>query len=323
MSSDPFFRLEAERGGRSSADSPAACPWSGARIQPECLRIENNGRVRVALSMPAKKWFDLLNKLGETVQLSRNAVAVLGKLGATPEIADWRNPVLPRDREGLFAPNLAEYASLWAVRELSPAGLMHGLEARDLSGEAFQRIYLAGSARRDLFEQFVTDHQSPAGETGGWFSPNQAFSRHRCRGIETRIPWLRRRVSQGGTDARKLSSDFAARVLQAATEADFPVRTTLYNRALVNTAIWTPEGHEAESLGTGNDPQFFHGNDVGLHLNLPAATTWLWAGRCSCCEDQRWSIELGDARNRVCLAIMAGQAILERDWRDLLSSLPE
>lgn len=138
MSPDPFFRPDVEFAHESSTEFCELCPqattggFCGARIQPDCLRIDSSGVVRVSLSATARTWFETLVQLGEVLHLTRNPVAVLGRLGRMPELKDWRNVVLPRDSFGLFIPNLAEYASLWAVREVSPVGVIHGLEVRDV-----------------------------------------------------------------------------------------------------------------------------------------------------------------------------------------------
>ena len=327
MSPDPFFRLGAELGCQASDDCSTACSWSGrsgfcgARIDPECLRIDENGVVRVALSVPANDWFDALNKLGETLQLTRNAVAVLGQLGVTPRMADWRNPVLPRDNQGLFTPNLGEYASLCAVRELSPFGLTHGFESCDISGASFQRIILRASSRRDLFEQFVTDHQSPPEEASRWFSPNHASSLERCASITGRIPWLRHRFAKGARDVRPLPVSFVAQMFTTLEQARLPIWTTLYSRALINKAIWTVEAHDSVPDSMDSDLPFFYGNGVGLHLNrLAIASVWLWMGQCACCDEERWAVELADAGGCACLTIAAGSGRRESDWRNLLTS---
>lgn len=290
------------------------------RIQPDCLRIDANGVVRVRLSATARAWFETLAELGEVLHLTRNPVSVLGRLGQMPVLEDWRNAAFPCDRLGLFTPNLAEYASLWAVREVSSAGVVHGLEVGDVSGTVFERVLLPERAHRELFEQFVTIHQSPPEEAGNWFPANHAGSARRRASLAGRIPWLRSRLAKGAKNVRRLPIASVPKLLNAAASANFPIRTTHYHRALIRTVIWTPQAHEKpgrdESL-----PDFFHGDDVGLHLNLRAvASVWLWSGKCACCAKKRWTVEVADAREHIGLAFMAGHEAMESDWREMLDS---
>jgi putative heme degradation protein len=326
MSPDPFFHLDdLDAMVPSSLDCTRICPragqsgFSSARIHPDCLHIENNGTVRVGLSVPAVEWFAILSGLGETLSLSRNSLAVLGQLGGVPVLDDWRNGVLPRESGGLYSPNLAERASLCAVRELSPTGLIHSLEMRDVSGAAFQKVILSEGSHRDLFEQFVTDHQSPSSEAVAWVPANHAASTHRWRGIASRIPLLRFRASNGARDVQRMEKELLTQILQSAGRANFPVRTTIYARGAITGAVWIPKNYEFTDL---NPVQFFHGDLTGLHLNhAQIESVWLWRGRCLCCDDERWTIEVGTARDEIGLAVAAGSEATEGQWRNLLSEI--
>lgn len=290
------------------------------RIQPDCLRIGANGVVRVSLSATAPAWFGMLAQLGEVLHLSRNAVSVLALQGQTPLLEDWRNAAFPTDRFGLFTPNLAEYASLWAVREVSQAGVLHGLEVQDVSGLPFERVLLSASADRDLFEQFVTTHQSPPEEAGDWFPPNLTSSTRRRASLAGRIPWLRSRLAKGAKNVRHLPIEVVPKLLDNAARANFPIRTTQYHRALIRSVIWKPQAHE-EAAPHASLSEFFHSDDVGLHLNYRAVgSVWLWMGKCACCANRRWSVEVADANDQINLAIMAGHEAMESDWRHLLNS---
>lgn len=326
MSPDPFFRPDVDFVSQSSADYCRMCPQSvqggfcGVRIQPDCLRIDANGVVRVSLSSTARAWFETLAGLGEVLHLTRNAVAVLGRLGQMPVLQDWRNAAFPCDRLGLFTPNLAEYASLWAVREVSSVGVLHGLEMGDVSGSVFERVLLSERAHRELFEQFVTIHQSPPEEAGTWFPANHAWSARRRASLAGRIPWLRSRLAKGVKNVRHLPIGFVPKLLAAVATANFPIRTTHYHRALIRTVIWTPQAHEKPERDKSLS-EFFHGDDVGLHLNLRAiASVWLWSGKCACCAKKRWTVEVADAHDHIGLALMAGHEAMESDWRELLDS---
>ena len=326
MSPDPFFRPDVDFATQSTADYCRTCPQSvhggfcGVRIQPDCLRIDANGVVRVSLSATARTWFDTLADLGEVLHLTRNSVSVLGRLGQMPVLENWRNAAFPCDRSGLFTPNLAEYASLWAVREVSPVGVLHGLEVGDVSGSVFERVLLSERAHRDLFEQFVTIHQSPPEEAGTWFPANHSGSARRRASLAGRIPWLRSRLAKGAKNARRLPTAFVPKLLDAAASANFPIRTTHYHRALMRTVIWTPQVHERTKRGE-SFPEFYHGDDVGLHLNLQAvASVWLWSGKCACCAKKRWTVEVADTHDCIGLALMAGHEAMESDWRELLNS---
>lgn len=328
MSPDPFFQLDALRADhQSSAGCEQKCPFAergcfcGARIHAECLHIGADNSVRVSLAAAPEEWFAVLHELGEVLHLTRNNVAVLGQLGPLPPLCDWRNPVLPRDCTGRFAPNLAEYASLRATREISPVGTAYGLEARDATGHAFQKIVLTAPARREVFESFVTAHQSPVSEAGNWFSPNHAASRERCRVIAQRIPYLRARLARGATHIRQLPVGAIPRLLTAAARARIPIRTTHFNRALNVAAVWTPDPPDAATKAN-DGVEFIHGGGVGLHVFLPAASgVWLWQGQCQCCDKQYWTVEIADERDQVSLAITVGDETLEEDWRLILKEI--
>jgi Haemin-degrading HemS.ChuX domain len=326
MSPDPFFQPELGGSESTPDDCQARCPKSrpggfcGACIDPACLRIGEDGSVRVGLSATPEDWFGTLSALGSVLHLTRNRIAVLGQIGPVPTLGDWRNPVLPRDADARLAPNLAEHASLWAVREPSPLGMAYGFEARDASGQAFQRIVLTAPARRELFEQFVTEHQSPADETIGWFSPNTSASQRRCRAIEERAGFLRSCLAAGSTQIRALPLNFVPRVLNAVARARLPIRTTHYTRALVRAVVWTPEVNEANRATDA--VEFIHGENVGLHLQpASVAGVWLRQGRCVCCDQEQWTVEITDANDHVGLAITVGDDRNEAYWREILLTI--
>jgi len=326
MSPDPFFQPDVDFARQASIEYCQSCPqarsggFCGVRIQPDCLRIDATGAVRVSVSVTARAWFEMLSQLGEVLHLARNSVVVLGRLDQMPTVDDWRNTVLPRDSLGLFTPNLAEYASLWAMREPSPMGVVYGLEVRDVSGMAFERVFLPTGARHELFEQFVTAYQSPPEEAGNWFPPNHAWSAQRQASLAGRIPWLRNRWASGDRNVRRLPARFVPKLLAAAARAKLQLRTTFYHPALMRTVKWTPQTCADARRGDGA-LRFFDGDCVGLHLNHRAiASVWLWMGQCSCCADSRWSVEVADSRDHVGLAFMAGDEAGESDWRGLLNS---
>lgn len=325
MSPEPFFRTDEYLDSYAHSQTCETCPqatnggFCGARIQPRCLRIDSVGTVRVSLSATARSWFDTVSQFGEVLHMSRNPVAVMGKLGQAPILNDWRNYVLPRDRSNLFSPNLSEYASLWAVREATSVGVLHGLEARDNSGAAFERYLLPTGARRDLFEQFVTAYQSPPEETGIWTPPNHIWSTQRRAKLAGRIPWLRMRWHAGDRNVRRLPTRFVSRLLAEVAQEQFEIRTGFYHPALTRIAQWMPETC-AEAFENGS-LQFFHGSGVGLHLNQPSiASVWLWSGKCACCTNHNWSIEVADHRDHIGLAFMAANEAGESKWRDLVRS---
>jgi hypothetical protein len=321
---DPFFHLDDRFVGHGWTNYCQGCPqtrtggFCGVRIQPECLRIASDGTVRVSLAPSAQVWFDAISRLGEVLHLTRNPVAVMGSLGQAPVLDEWQNPSLPRDRFGFFAPNLAEYASLWAVREHSPLGVLHGLEARDVSGTVFERVLLPSGARRDVFEQLVTEYQSPPEAAGHWFPANHAWSNRRRASLAGRIPWLRARWDSGDRQVRRLPVRCVAKLLSAAARMKLPLRTTSYHPAQMRTLLWTPRTC-ADTLRGDGLLDFFDGDGAGLHLSRnTVASVWLWAGRCSCCAETKWSVELADSRDQIGLAIQAGDRAGESEWRKLV-----
>lgn len=273
--------------------------------------------MRVGLSVAPEAWFTTLNLIGKVLHLTRNAVAVLGQFGSVPALRDWRNPVLPRDPAGSFAPNLAEHARLWAVRKPSLPGPMYGFEVCDVAGHARQHILLTASANHDLFERFVTDHQSPPEEAAAWFPPNHAASAQRRAAMAARIFSRRSRPTGGANPVLSLSASVVPRLFAAAACRTLSVRTTHYTPLLVRSAIWTPQVPEAS--GPGSDVQFVPGDHTGLHLFLPAmAGVWLSQGRGHGCDRESWTVEIADASDHIALAITAGDRRGQADWRELL-----
>jgi hypothetical protein len=328
MSPDPFFQSNAFAAQQVFAQCNLHCRcrgqsgFCGACIHPECLRLGADGSVRVALSAAPEDWFAALTALGSVLQLTRNNVAVLGQIAPIPALHDWRNPVLPRDASGGFAPNLAEHAQFWAVREASPLGPAYGFEVCDVSGHAFQRIVLTAPANQELFERFVTDHQSPPEEVTSWIAPNHSASAQRRRGFDERISFLRTRAKSGADGVRRLSTERLSPLLAAVVAAGLPLRTTHYTPALLRSVIWTPQS--VESSAAGEAVWFVHGDQTGLHLFPPAVSeVWLWQGGCSCCDKEHWTLDIFAASERIALAISVGDPRQESAWREILLALAQ
>lgn len=285
-----------------------------ARIQPECVQFDGENVTRVSLAAAARDWFDSLPRLGEVLHLVRNSVATLGGLGVIPKLVNWRNEVFPCDVGGTFRPHLAEYASLWAVKETSAAGVLHGLEVRDIAGNSFERVVLVPQSDRDWFEQFVTAHQSPAEEVGAWCSPNHAISQKYRTRLAGRVPSLQIRSKGGGWDVHSPPIEFLSRLLAKAAQHKTPLRTVHHSPALVRTALWTPHLMEGS-------PTTFHDERTILNLNLKAISgLWLWTGQDEGLE-QAWSVDVSDSQNRLSLTLTAADASLEPVWRNLLWSV--
>jgi hypothetical protein len=326
MSPDPFFQTSAFAAQQVFAQCRRHCRcrgqsgFCGACIHPECLRLGSDGSVRVGLSAAPEEWFGTLSALGSVLHLTRNRVAVLGQIAPVPALQDWRNPVLPRDASGGFAANLAEHARFWAVRETSPAGPAYGFEVCDVSGHAFQRIVLTAPVNRELFERFVTDHQSPPEEVTSWIAPNHSASAQRRRVYAERISFLRTQSKLAANYGCRFPADLLPRMLAAVATAGLPLHTTHYTPALLRSVIWTPQSVEASAAD--ESVRFAHGNQVGLHLFLPGISeVWLWQGGCNCCDKEHWTLEIFDASERITVAITVGDPRLESEWRKILQRI--
>ena len=202
----PFGEPHTEALRDSVADCPAELftPLSSTLIASECRQIYPNGVIRIALSPPVRDWFEFQARLGEFIQLTRSSVAVLAKCGRSLTLGTQANSVLPHSRCGNLAPNLAEFATLWAGRELLADGPLYFLEVRDLRGQPSQRIVIPPGEGLLLFKEFVCAHQIPVGQHGPWFPPNHINSAKRRSKLLSRIPWLRQCVRLGMGEARKL-----------------------------------------------------------------------------------------------------------------------
>jgi len=328
MLPDPFFKTQAGTTSRNLDDECQHCPqlWSGgfcgARIQADCLHIGSDDTVRVGISASPTEWFEAVHSLGELLHLTRNPVAVLGKVGAAPTLADRRSPVRPRACDGMYSPNLAEYASLWAVRQMTVFGVVYGLETRDVSGAVFERFLLPPHTFPELYREFVLTHQSPCEQAGQWFAANHAASARWRVGLSTRVPWLRERWKAGDQRVRRLRSRAVLQLLGAAAQEGLPLRTTLYQPAQTRAVLWTPSKEDNMSGKARRPEQFFHDNEVGLHLDLRGVNgVWLWAGRCDCCSAERWSIELAHYPDYIGLTLKAGNPSAEEAWHELIQCI--
>lgn len=321
-SQNPLGR--AIQGGGPDGLSPAGLSGFSSLIDPACVIRESEGCVRLSLSASAHTWFRFLAQLTDAIHLTRTPAAVLGIHGAPPDLAGAENPVLPRSERGCFCPNLAEHASLWAVREVYPGGPLYFLEVRDARGWAAQRIVIPPGRARVLFQEFVCAHQSPVHQHRPWFPPNHAASARRVASVGSRIPWLRRRSRQGVPEVRPLDLNRVIELLASAVQSRQPLRTRVYNRSLIVSSRWTPEvGLPAQPAMDAASPAVsrFFGEGVALEMHHhPAATAWLWMGICSCCGEEKWAVEIGDADEALALSLTAADDLQEADWRTFLES---
>lgn len=321
----PFFQPNAARFTPALDALCRSCPqaqrggFCGARIHPDCLRIDREGTVRVSLSAPPQTWFKTICEFGEVLHMTRNPIGVLGRMGNVPTLRHWRKSPLLTDETADLLPNLAEYASLWAIRENSPLGTFYGLEVRDPLGTAFERIILPADADHASFSQFVVNYQSPPEETGSWFSPNHSASASRRAQLARRIPRLRSQCEAGDLVIRKLPIQFVSELLASAARSQTQIRTTFFHPALIRSITWTPQIRSETTHGSGAI-EFIHSDSSGLHLDRRSvASAWLWTGRCPCCAKQRWRVEIGDARDIIGLGITAAASTPEGDWRAVIN----
>jgi hypothetical protein len=250
---------------------------------------------------------------------------VLATGGSLPALIHHGNQVLPRSRCGLFSPNLAEYASLWAVREVFSDGPLYLFEVRDARGRPSQRIVIPPGEARQLFQEFVCAHQSPVGQCEPWFPPNHIAAAKRRSNLAGRIPWLRQRLRQGVAEARELTLHHVEELLVRAVDSGQRLRAMLYNRALICGAVWTPEMHAPARLPGDSGPQNvarFFGDCTGLELYRDCpASAWLWTGQCACCGEEKWAVEVGGPDDEIALALTAPDEAGEAQWREFLQPL--
>jgi len=324
---DLLSQREAVRADLSMSRPRPSCPqperggFCVARIHPKCLRIDSQGTVRVSLAASPQVWFETLSRLGEVLHVTRNPISGLTRRGRLPCLGPWPDSPLPTDAARAYRPNLAEYARLWAIRVNSPACGRYGLEIRDAAGMEFERILLPPESDHALFVQFVLDHQSPPEETGSWLPPNHATSTQRRTTLASRIPRLRAQWATGDRGIRRLPSSFVPKLLAAAACCRVQLRTTSYHPALLRRVTWTPQHHGATRV-SDDGLELLHGGDADLQLNHRGIrSVWLWKGRCPCCAEQRWSIEVGDGRDHVGLSFAAGEETPELDWRRFIRAV--
>lgn len=286
-------------------------------IREDCVTADETGVVQVSLSVPRTIWFEFVRMINGGFQVTCSAAGVMGICGTISVRAEEKGGPLLTSDCGLFSPNLTEFGSLRALREMHPDGPRYLLEVRDVLGRPAQRILIPSSSLDSYFD-FVATFQAPTHLRETWFSPNHADGAQRRQMISQRIPWLRRVYEADMRAVVSLTIGDIASVLRQAIEQSVCLRTTVYNRAVIQGAIWTPEmttkiplaGDESTEVtrffGDGTGFELIHGQDL---------SAWLWTGMCACCGKQKWALELGDADEQLCLAIRAVNEGQELEWR--------
>ncbi|MBX3746848.1 MAG: hypothetical protein KF833_16180 [Verrucomicrobiae bacterium] len=285
----------------------------------------------MALHAGPSAWFDLLAALGDLTFVTHVSGATLGWCGDAPRFdhTDW--PVLPASRTWPYAPNLAEFARLWALREIDATGVRHLLAVQNTPGAVFHRIIVPPGPGSDRLLAFIERHQLPPDRTRPWFPPNhaRAAERHAC--VHQRIPWLQSRWAARSPRIRRLSLVQTLDLLAAAVSHAQPLRTMLYSEPLICGTAWIPERIVAEPRPASPLPPSPHasrklpwrlrlfGGASGLEL-LPhlIGSAWLWMDQCACCQRSRWAVEIGGIDDRLILALLATHDTTEPAWRRFL-----
>jgi hypothetical protein len=321
----PFFQLDAAADAFAPAEICRVCPmiregdFCGSPIHPDCLRVDTQGTVRVALTASPQRWFTFIAQLGEVFHLTSNPIGTLGQRVTALQFRLEADSPLPRNAPREYLPNLAGYASLWAIRESSPRRTRYGLEVRDASGMEFERIMLREQSNQEVFGQFVNNCQTPPEQAGSWFPPNHTASLQRCAQLAQRIRRLRGQWATGDRTIRRLPLRFVPKLLAAAARSSLPLCATYYHPALVRRVTWTPR--TCADITRDGPERLCHGSDAGLLLDRRGAgSAWLWTGQCSGCSEQRWRIELGDGHDQLGLSLAAGSPAAEAEWRQLIKA---
>ncbi|MBG86562.1 MAG: hypothetical protein CMO80_06645 [Verrucomicrobiales bacterium] len=293
-------------------------------LREDCVVEGDDGNSHVSLSVPRDVWFEFIESIGGGLHVACSPVAVLGVSGSySPELAYGSEPV-PSSECGLYSPNLPEFGSLWALREQYDDGAHYLLEVRDVCGCPAQRVLIPHSAN-DVFLEFVSTFQTAPDERGTWFSPNNASAEHRRRTLSNRIPWLRQLNHKEVAASRVLPIEFIDELLARSLERSLQVRTTIYNRAILQGAIWTPEMRSLATVPAGgqnaNVIRYF-GDGTGLELIQDCkASAWLWTGQCNCCGEEKWAIEVGGPNDELSFAVRSVGEKHETQWRSFLQEL--
>lgn len=277
---------------------------------------------RTPLSATPAEWFERITDLNPAVHLACTPVAHLGIQGPLSPIRLERHPVLPRTDCGRLQPNLAEHAGLFAVHEAHAADMLHALEVRDARGRQAHRIVLSTGASFPAWLEFTTAHSLPRGSGSPWFPANHAASTRRVGALTGRIRFLRQHLAQSSPAVRRVSPGNLVSLLQQAIASELPIRTSLYNRAVILTSTWTPEFQAPDLVALqGAEPRIsrFFGGDTGLQLHQdPDLFLALWTGTCACCGREKWAIEMGTPEGELALALTAPDASQEDVWRQFL-----
>lgn len=295
-----------------------------ASISPECRIVENDQTVRVPLSLPAGDWFQFLQEQDDLLHFAHSSVAVLARFGPIPALNWARSSVVPTSVGGEFSPNLAEHASLWAVRESYPEGPVYLLEVRDVQGGVSQRFVIPAGPARVRYESLVARYQSRPGKHRPWCPPNSRENGRRLTSLRSRIPSLRQRFSAGSDQVRRLPLSRVAGLLARAVGAGQRLQTRVYNPSLILTATWTPEFHTPawSSVAAGEPTVRFLGEGTGLELRHQTdGSAWLWTGACSCCGVEKWAVEVGTREDQLALSLTAADPLQEAEWREFLEPL--
>lgn len=302
--------------GTSHPATTTSCPASGVTA--------HTALERTVLSATTAQWFGVLANLHPAVHLGCTPVAQLGIQGPLAPVRLEHHPVLPQSDCGRLQPNLAEHATLSAVQEAHPAGILHALEVRDARGRKAHRIVVPAGAGLPAWQEFTRAHAVPPTAPTPWFPANHSASARRVGALSGRVRFLRQRLDERSPEVRRLTFPHLVSLLQQAIASELAIRTTLYNRAVILGSTWIPE-FQAPDLTPSDDPGLrisrFFGSDTGLQLHHdPLVLLVLWTGVCSCCGKEKWAIEVGTPEGELALALTAPDESQEEAWRGFLTA---
>lgn len=305
---NPVFRLLA----------PASPP---AGLNPAPMTDDDPGAQPEPLQCPAREWFAAMDHLGERVELVRNAAVAVGRWQGFAALTDWRNPFLPRSRDGSFSLNLAEFVRVQAVREMSPQGPVCGFEAFDGAGQPGWRSLLLPAADPEPWHRFVHRHRCPPERQRPWLPLNHVAATARRHALERRAAQLRALGAAGSPDTQAVPTWLLGHVLPLAQQTGLTLVASLFSRAAIAKVALVAS--PAAELRCAPDHLDWHGpGGVGFQVRFSAlAELWLWRGTCACCQQARWTLEGCLPDGSLGFSLHAGDPAREESWRELLKTL--
>ena len=241
---------------------------------------------------------------GEGVVFTRHPAAFLASCGASAEIATHPSAQASRSADRSLLVDFSHWRDLRAVDEGARFGLSvrneHGAEIHGrLFVEFRQRATFAG-----LVERFAVRCESQPE------LPRAAWNHQ----LHQRLDWIYAMASDGSAPRR---AGLIRELLILAAAKPLALRISVCVGGLIQRANCRPA-----EVGTMGDFVWVRAGGHGLQVTLSGlGEVWIVGGRCSCCGEDRLTVEAYDRHGQLALTLQVAKDEEEPVWRALLDEL--